>query len=347
MRRRSSAKGLASRPAPSTPARTPTRRPARSWCRSRSPPPSPRPRSASTGASSTRGRATRRAPRSKRAWRRSRGRPRPRLRDRAWPRRTPSSGCSPRANALCSATTPTAGRYRLIAKVHGPAGCRGRAADLTDLDALAARWPDGTRAGLDGDADQPAAHLRRHRGRRRAGPRPRRALRRRQHLRHALPPAPARLRRRRRGALGHEVPRRPLRRRRRLRSPSTTTSWPSALRFTQNAAGAVPSPFDCYLVLRGVKTLALRMDRHCENARAVVELLVDHPAVERVLYPMLPDHPGHAAAARADARLRRHGELHVRRRRGRRPRGRGPHTSCSRWPSRSARWRASSSIPVA
>jgi cystathionine gamma-synthase len=70
------------------------------------------------------------------------------------------------------------------------------------------------------------------------------------------------------------------------------------LRYTQNAAGAVPGPFDCYLVLRGVKTLAVRMDRHCSNARAVVDLLVRHPAVERVLYPQLPDHPGHAAAAR-------------------------------------------------
>ena len=70
------------------------------------------------------------------------------------------------------------------------------------------------------------------------------------------------------------------------------------LRFTQNAAGAVPAPFDCYLVLRGVKTLGVRMDRHCENARAVVDLLAGHPAVERVLYPQLPDHPGHAAAAK-------------------------------------------------
>ena len=70
------------------------------------------------------------------------------------------------------------------------------------------------------------------------------------------------------------------------------------LRFTQNAAGAVPAPFDCYLVLRGVKTLGVRMDRHCSNARAVVDLLVRHPAVERVHYPQLPDHPGHAAAAK-------------------------------------------------
>ena len=70
------------------------------------------------------------------------------------------------------------------------------------------------------------------------------------------------------------------------------------LRFTQNAAGAVPAPFDCYLLLRGVKTLALRMDRHCANARAIVDLLVGHRAVDRVFYPQLPDHPGHRAAAR-------------------------------------------------
>ncbi|MEZ5222780.1 MAG: PLP-dependent transferase [Ilumatobacteraceae bacterium] len=70
------------------------------------------------------------------------------------------------------------------------------------------------------------------------------------------------------------------------------------LRFTQNAAGAVPAPFDCYLVLRGVKTLGVRMERHCSNARAIVDMLVGHPAVDRVLYPQLPDHPGHAAAAK-------------------------------------------------
>lgn len=57
------------------------------------------------------------------------------------------------------------------------------------------------------------------------------------------------------------------------------------LRFLQNAAGAVPSPFDCYLVLRGVKTLAVRMDRHCANAAAVVAMLRSHPAVGQVFYP--------------------------------------------------------------
>ena len=70
------------------------------------------------------------------------------------------------------------------------------------------------------------------------------------------------------------------------------------LRYTQNAAGAVPAPFDCYMALRGVKTLAIRMERHCSNARAVVDLLIGHPAVDQVLYPQLPDHPGHAAAAK-------------------------------------------------
>ena len=70
------------------------------------------------------------------------------------------------------------------------------------------------------------------------------------------------------------------------------------LAFFQNAAGAVPGPFDCYLVLRGLKTLALRMDRHCANAAAVAEWLTTHPAVERVFYPGLARHPGHEVAAR-------------------------------------------------
>ncbi len=68
--------------------------------------------------------------------------------------------------------------------------------------------------------------------------------------------------------------------------------------FVQNAAGAVPSPFDCYLVLRGVKTLAVRMDRHCDNARAVAEMLAEHPSVGRVLWPGLADHAGHDVAKR-------------------------------------------------
>ena len=70
------------------------------------------------------------------------------------------------------------------------------------------------------------------------------------------------------------------------------------LAFLQNSLGAVPGPFDAWLVLRGLKTLALRMQRHCENAAAVAEHLDGHPAVERVLYPGLASHPGHDVAAR-------------------------------------------------
>ncbi|MDR7402537.1 MAG: cystathionine gamma-synthase [Armatimonadota bacterium] len=70
------------------------------------------------------------------------------------------------------------------------------------------------------------------------------------------------------------------------------------LKFHQNAAGAVPGPFDCWLVLRGIKTLAVRMERHARNARLVAEFLRGHPAVRRVFYPGLPDHPGHDLARR-------------------------------------------------
>jgi cystathionine gamma-synthase len=68
--------------------------------------------------------------------------------------------------------------------------------------------------------------------------------------------------------------------------------------YLQNAVGAVPGPFDCFLVLRGLKTLAVRMERHCANAAAVVEMLERHPAVATVRYPGLPTHPGHETAAR-------------------------------------------------
>ena len=70
------------------------------------------------------------------------------------------------------------------------------------------------------------------------------------------------------------------------------------LRFLQNSLGGVPAPFDCYMALRGLKTLHLRMERHAANAAAVAALLEAHPAVERVLYPGLPSHPQHALAAR-------------------------------------------------
>ncbi|NMH98580.1 cystathionine gamma-synthase [Pseudonocardia acidicola] len=78
------------------------------------------------------------------------------------------------------------------------------------------------------------------------------------------------------------------------------------LRFLQNAAGAVPGPFDAWLTLRGVKTLAVRMERHCDNAELIAQMLAAHPRVERVLYPGLSEHPGHEVAAK---QMRRFGGM--------------------------------------
>ena len=75
------------------------------------------------------------------------------------------------------------------------------------------------------------------------------------------------------------------------------------LAYHQNAMGAVAGPFDAWLVLRGIKTLGVRMDRHCANAERVVELLSGHRSVAKVLYPGLPEHPGHEVAAKQMSRF--------------------------------------------
>jgi cystathionine gamma-synthase len=189
------------------------------------------------------------------------------------------------------------GTFRLVDKVHRPVGAKWVAADLTDLDRLAADWPDGTtqvwietptNPTLDVVDIAAVAALAHDRGadvvvdNTFATPYLQRPL-----------------------ELGADV----------VVHSSTkylgghsdvvgglvavdddTTA--SQLAFLQNAAGAVPSPFDCYLVQRGIKTLAVRMDRHCANARSVAECLAAHPAVSRTLWPGLADHPGHAVAAR-------------------------------------------------
>ena len=77
-------------------------------------------------------------------------------------------------------------------------------------------------------------------------------------------------------------------------------------KFLQNAMGAVNGPFDAWLTLRGLKTLAVRMDRHCDNAERVVEFLTRHPKVAKVLYPGLPEHPNHEVAAK---QMRRFGGM--------------------------------------
>ena len=79
-----------------------------------------------------------------------------------------------------------------------------------------------------------------------------------------------------------------------------------SLKFHQNAMGAVPGPFDAWLTLRGARTLGVRMDRHCDNAERIAEYLTRHPKVRRVLYPGLPDHPGHDVAAK---QMRRFGGM--------------------------------------
>ncbi|QBF45184.1 cystathionine gamma-synthase [Janibacter limosus] len=73
--------------------------------------------------------------------------------------------------------------------------------------------------------------------------------------------------------------------------------------FLQNGSGGVPGPFDAYLTMRGIKTLGVRMDRHCDNAEAVVDLLSARPEITTVLYPGLPEHPGHEVAARQMSRF--------------------------------------------
>jgi cystathionine gamma-synthase len=70
------------------------------------------------------------------------------------------------------------------------------------------------------------------------------------------------------------------------------------LAFLQNAVGAIPGPMDCYLALRGIKTLAVRMEAHCAGAERIASFLAGHPRVTRVHYPGLPEHPGHDVAAR-------------------------------------------------
>ena len=231
------------------------------------------------------------------------------------------------------------GTFRLIANVWGPHGMTWTRGRPHRPDAARRELAGGHGDGVAGDADQPAAGVHRHRGRRPTSPMPTaqwsssttRSPRRTSSSRSGSAPTSSCTRRRSTSAgtatssAGS--------------SPWTTTSLADRLRFTQNAAGAVPGPFDCYLVLRGVKTLGVRMERHCSNARAVVDLLVRHPAVERVLYPQLPDHPGHAAAAK---QMRDFGGMvsFTVPAAPRRPSGSPRPPSCSRSPSRSGPWRA-------
>jgi cystathionine gamma-synthase len=189
------------------------------------------------------------------------------------------------------------GTYRLVARVHEPAGIAWSAVDLTDLDALDAEWRDETRVVWIETPTNPLLTIVDIE-----------AISRVAHSRDAIvvvdntfatPYLQQPL------ALGADAV---------VHSSTKYLGGHSdvvggfvavndddigdELRYLQNAMGAVPSPFDCYLVLRGVKTLAVRMERHCENAHSIARLLQEHDAVARVLYPGLPEHPGHDVAKR-------------------------------------------------
>ncbi len=170
------------------------------------------------------------------------------------------------------------------------------------------------------------------------GARPGRAAGGGQHLRQPVPAAAAGPRRRRGGALDHQVRRRPLRRGRRRAGRRATTSSASELAFHQNAMGAISGPFDAWLTLRGIKTLGVRMDRHCDNAERVVDYLSRHRAVAPGALPGPARAPGARGRGQADAPLRRHGQLPAAGgEAARSTSATGP--SCSCWASR---WAASS-----
>ncbi len=176
------------------------------------------------------------------------------------------------------------GTYRLISKVHAPHGLSWSAADLSDPGSLAATWPDGTKLVWLESPTNPLLTV--------------------VDITHIASIAHAR------GAIvvvdntfATPYLQRPLELGADVVVHSATKflgghsdvvggfvamtadDGADPVGFLQNATGAVPSPFDCYLVLRGLKTLAVRMDRHTDNARAIVELLQHHAAVERVFYP--------------------------------------------------------------
>ncbi len=206
------------------------------------------------------------------------------------------------------------GTFRLISKVYGPAGCAWSAVDLGDPAALDATWPDDAvlvwletptnplLTCIDIEAVADVAH--RHGGRcvvdnTFATPYLQRPL---EHGADAVVHSTTKYLGGHSDVIGGFV-------------ALDDDEIAEPLRFIQNAAGAVPAPFDCYLVLRGLKTLAVRMDRHCANARAIVDLLVGHPDGRSRPLPTAARPSGPRRRREADARLRGNGLVHLRWRR--------------------------------
>ena len=118
------------------------------------------------------------------------------------------------------------------------------------------------------------------------------------------------------------------------------------LTYLQNAVGGVPGPFDSFLTLRGIKTLALRMERHCANALAIAQFLESHPKVERVHLSGAREPSASRAGEAADAgRVRRHRERRCCAAGSKMRAGSSSAAICSRWRRVSVAWKASSSIP--
>ena len=230
------------------------------------------------------------------------------------------------------------GTFRLIDKVFGRTGIGWSVArsqrPRRPRPGLARRH----RAGVGRDAQQPDADRRRHRRARRGRPPPRRPPGGRQHLRHPLPPAPPRARCGRGRALDHQVPVRALRRGRGVRGDRRRGARRATWRSSRTRSGRCRAPSTATSRCVGVKTLAVRMDRHCANAAAVADALAGHPAVARVLYPGLPEHPGHGIATKQMRDFGGMVSFLAAGRPGRGATGSSPARRCSRWPSRWARW---------
>ena len=290
------------------------------------------------------------APRPGRRWRRSSASSRAAGRWRsppAWPRQRPCSTCCPPAPGWSRPTDCYSGVKALFADGEDQGRWTVELVDVTDTDAVLAAAGGADLLWLE-SPDQPAAG---HRRPPRAVPRrPAGAAagRGRQHLRDAAAAAAARAGRRRRRAQRHEVHRWPLRPAAR-RDVAGDGARGAAADRRRELAGATPGALETFLALRGVRTLALRVEQGQRSAGELARRLAAHPAVHRVRYPGLPDDPGHARAARADARGRRGAVVRARRRRDRGRRRATPSASSPPRPASAgsrARWSAAPSGPV-
>ena len=188
------------------------------------------------------------------------------------------------------------GTFRMLHKVFEPIGCIDHADGFQRSRTRSARR-SRRRRGSCGSSRRPtracsSTTSRRSPARARGG----RAGRRRQHVRDAVLSAAVRARRRPGRAQRDEIPGRPLGPRAGRRHREGSGGVRAGRSSCRTRSAAFPSPFDCWLTLRGLKTLELRMLRHAENAIAIAEALSTHPRVKRVYFPGLPTHPGHAIA---------------------------------------------------